>query len=235
MSINVYLWGIIVLLVILAVVVRYLLNFMHWSVFGLLSRLKNPHKREAVVFYESKKCLRYLHKQIKHSRKSPELAEDIFMKMQQLLPIEGVLIKERTRLYNLLQHIRTGFFNASRYNRISQGNPRMVRQNISNTLTARFNTLINIHSKLDELDNRAKSLKAQIDTLLHLAEKYKTAQHYTKLAGCLKTAEKMQEQNIKLLKAIHNTERDLIVISKKLRQPAGIKNTYISPSSISKN
>lgn len=217
MSIYAYILAIIALLLILTGLAIYAVRAIKWPIFNqFLGRLKNPRKRALLVVNESKKCLRHLHKQLQKSHKTPELAEEIVKKMKHLLPVEAILIREQSRLYDLVQNIRRGFYNTDHAYRHSQKFSNDKKKNAANLVSVKFNTLIRIHSKLDKLNYEAKEQQSQIDTLLHLAEKYKTAQHYTRLASCLKTAEKVQQQNIKLLKAIHNAEKDLVVISKNL-------------------
>jgi hypothetical protein len=217
MSILQYLLAIIAALITLIIMMCWPIKINRWPVFNRFSsRLKHPHKRALLLINESKKCLRHLHKQLKLSPKTPELAADIVHKMQRLLPIESVLSKEQARLYSIVQSIRESFFKARVYKHTTG------KQRAAGIPAYRLNILIHIHSRLDKLNLQARELKTQTDTLLHLAEKYKTAGHYTKLSRCLKTAEKMQQQNIKLLKAIHNTEKDLVVISKKFCPPRRI-------------
>lgn len=214
MSIQIYLLIIIVLLLAAMGLVRYTFRTVEWlPCLHFSSRLKSPQKRAILHMHETKNCLRHLHKQFMYSHKTPQLADEIVWKLRRLLPLENILLKEQTRLYSKLKDIKASVIPKShRYGHHAGYHRHHHTPSIST------DKLIKIHHRIDGLEHEAKELQNQISTLLHLAEKFKTAQHYSKLAGCLKTAEKMQQENIKLLKKIHNTEKDLIVVSKKLDQ-----------------
>ena len=92
--------------------------------------------------------------------------------------------------------------------------PPSVKKKASQELSARYNQLIGIDSRLERLDKSVAENELRIRELTEQAQNYTNKYDYKKLTQALKEAEKLQKHNSHLFKLIERTEQKLSVIAK---------------------
>ena len=70
-----------------------------------------------------------------------------------------------------------------------------------------------IKNRLYRLDKAADEQERKIECLLQLARNFAAVRHTRQFRTCIKVAKEFQNSNIRLLKAIHRTEKKLSAVA----------------------
>lgn len=189
---------------------------LHWLLHShpLVCR-KHRHRHDRILCRQAKKCLHFLHKEAKLLNKSPENAENILQRLQSLLLPSSTFKKQREHLHCLAQHIRKGHQICWEKNQPLLHNT-SCRQKITSNMATDLNQLISINAHLERLDLAAAEQEMRTEYLIQLARNYAAAHHSTKLLACINAAKKIQRFKRKLLKSIHRTEKQLLIIDRRI-------------------
>lgn len=176
---------------------------------NFLSDDKDRYRRDRILLHHTKKCLHYLYKESKSLRNTPELAEDILERMKILLPQKAILAEQREHLHKIAMLIHKK--HVAYYTKQSSS-PAKGHKTIS-ALTNRFNMLASIKNRLHLLDKAAQEQERKVECLLQLARNFAAVRHTKRFRACIKVAKEFQNSNIRLLKAVHRTERKLSAVA----------------------
>lgn len=191
---------------------RHPLNWLLYS--HPLAYRRHRYRHDRILCHQTKTCLHYLYKEARLLNRSPKSAENILRRLQSLLLPSSIFKKQRRRLHCLVQHIRKGH-QIYWQNKSLLRNTARRQRNISN-MTTDLNQLIDINGRLEQLDLAAAEQEIRTEYLIQLARNYTAAHHYTKLLACINAARKIQYFKRKLLRGIHRTENQLLVIDRKI-------------------
>ena len=145
----------------------------------------------------------------------PEEGADVLLQLKRMLPAEGYLTQRMAILRAKAHRIRSGHIARLEETRYVYAKlPKSAKKKASAELTARYNQLIDIDTRLERLDKAVAENERRIKELTNEAQKYTTKYDYQKLCDCLKAAQKLQRHNSKLFKTIDRTENKLTAIAK---------------------
>ena len=165
--------------------------------------------------------MRNLRKQAGTLNEHPQDAGNVLMQLKKMLPAQGYLTERMSQLRAKAHQIRKGHIarlEETKY--VFSKLPVSAKKKASADLSARYNQLIGIDTRLERLDRAVAENERRIRELTTQAQKFTTRYDYQKLNDCLKAAEKLQHHNSKLFKIIDRTERKLTAIAKKIATEA---------------
>jgi len=165
-----------------------------------------------------------LSKKLKRTRKKamslnehPEDAGNVLLQLKRMLPAEGYLTERMAQLRAKAHQIRNGHIARLAETRsIFAKMPTPAKKKASQELSARYNQLIGIDTRLERLDCSVAENEKRIKELTTQAQRYTAQYDHQKLVSCIKQAEKLQKHNTHLFKIIERTEKNLTQIAKKI-------------------
>ncbi|MHC4103342.1 MAG: hypothetical protein ACYSR9_00270 [Planctomycetota bacterium] len=163
--------------------------------------------------------LRGARHEAKELNEHPEETTDILQQLRRILPAEGWLTQRMAQLRARAHRIRNGHIARLKETRnVFSKLPTSVKKKAAAELAIRYNQIIGIDTRLKRLDKAVAEYEKRIRDLTYQARQYAANHNYQKLHGCLKSAEKLQNHNSRLLKIIIHTEGKLTRITKGLVQ-----------------
>jgi hypothetical protein len=167
----------------------------------------------------SKRLTRGLHKarhEAKELEEHPEETGDVLRQIKRMLPAEGWLTQRMAQLRAKAHRIRNGHIARLEETRhVFSKLPASVKKKAAADLADRYNQIVGIDTRLERLDKAVAQTEQRIRALTYQAQQYAAKHDYQQLHATLKTAEKLQHHNSRLLKAIQRTESKLSAIAKK--------------------
>ncbi len=169
-----------------------------------------------------------LSKNLKKTRKKamslnehPQDAGNVLLQIKRMLPAQGYLTERMAQLRAKAHQIRKGHIARLEETRsIFAKMPTPKKKKASQQLSARYNQLIGIDTRLERLDKSVAENERRIRELTEEAQNYTAKYDYKKLTEALKAAEKLQKHNTHLFEIIERTEKKLIQIAKKIAMEA---------------
>jgi len=159
--------------------------------------------------------LRKVRKQANTLNEHPERAPDISVQIKRMLPAQGYLTEKMAQLRAKAHSIRKGHIARLEETRhVFTKLPTPAKKKASAELTARYNEMAGMDTRLERLDNAVAENERRIRQLTQEAQRYSANYDYQKLVNCLKQAEKLQHHNSKLIKIIDRTEAKLASVAK---------------------
>ena len=147
----------------------------------------------------------------------PEEATDVLHQLRRIMPAEGWLTEKMAQLRAKAHRIRSGHIARLEETRnVFSKLPTTVKKKAAAELSARYSQIIGIDARIERLDKAVAEYEIRIRDLTSQAQRYAANQDYQKLNGCLKTAQKLQLHNSRLLKIIQRTEGKLSAIAKEV-------------------
>jgi endonuclease III len=141
----------------------------------------------------------------------PEETGKILQQLKRMLPAEGWLTQRMAQLRAKAHRIRNGHIARLEETRhLFAKLPTSAKKTASAELASRYRKIVGIDTRLERLENAVTAYEKRIRDLTAQAKSYAANYNYQKLHDCLKTAEKLQKHNTKLLKIIVRTEAKLI-------------------------
>jgi len=167
------------------------------------------------------KSMRHVRKEADHLNEHPEQAGNIMLQIKRMLPVEGYLTERMAQLRAKAHRIREGHVARLEETKDVFGNmPIAAKKKAAADLTAHYNQLIGMDTRLEKLDKTVVEIEKRIRQLTQRAQAYAANYKYKELCTCLKAAERLQHHNSKLFKIIDRTENKLTVIAKKIAAEA---------------
>ena len=155
---------------------------------------------------------------------NPRERTDVLLQIRRILPAEGWLTERMVQLREKAHHVRKGHISRIEELRYVMNNsPRKTRKQASRELAARYKEL-QLDQRLERLEKAVALNERHIKELTQEAQKTVARFDFRKVDGLLKTAEKLQSHNVKLIKVIERTEQKLVRIVQKIAGPAGKVN-----------
>ena len=165
------------------------------------------------------KKIKKVRKKAKTLNERPEDAGNIQLQIKRMLPAQGYLTERMAQLRAKAHQIRNGHIARLQETRSAFANqPTPAKKKASQELSAKYNQLIGIDTRLERLDKSVAENERRIKELTAQAQGYTAKYDYKKLTEALKAAEKLQKHNTHLIKLIEHTEKDLTHIAKEIAQ-----------------
>ncbi len=147
----------------------------------------------------------------------PEDAGNVMLQIKRMLPAEGYLTQRMAQLRTKAHQIRNGHIARLEETRqLFKDMPTPAKKKASADLSAKYNELIGIDTRLERLDNTAAENERRIRELTARAQALTARYDYKGLHDCIKVAEKLQHHNSHLFKIIERTEKKLSAITKQV-------------------
>jgi hypothetical protein len=177
----------------------------------------NDIRHDMSDLYRDKRLSNRLTKQMKDLRRKtedldehPEQAKDVLTQLRRILPAEGWLTQRMAQLRAKAHRIRNGHIARLQETHHAVANlPTSTKKKLSAELADRYRHIIGIDTRLQRLDRAVTENERRIYQLTREAQKYTAQSNPQKLRDALKTAEKLQHHNSRLLKIIVRTEAKL--------------------------
>ena len=181
------------------------------------------------------KNIRKIRREAASLDEQPQDAGNIILQIKRMLPAEGYLTERMAQLRAKAHQIRNGHIaRLEETKSIYAQLPVSTKKKASADMTASYNQLIGIDTRLERLDRAVAENERAIKILTQQAQKYTVSHEYKKLTETLKKAEKLQKHNSHLFKIIERTENKLTTIAKKIAGQANrlIKNDNVKTDTI---
>ena len=163
------------------------------------------------------KKMKKVRKDSKTLNERPEKAGNIQLQIKRMLPAQGYLTERMAQIRAKAHQIRNGHIARLEETRRAFANqPTPARKKASQELSAKYNQLIGIDTRLERLDKSVAENERRIKELTEQAQNYTAKYDYKKLTEALNAAEKLQKHNTHLIKHIEHTEKDLMQIAKQI-------------------
>jgi len=160
------------------------------------------------------KKMKKVRKEAKTLNEHPEDAGNVLLQIKRMLPAQGYLTERMAKLRAKAHQIRNGHIARLEETRSAFAKlPTSVKKKASQDLSARYNQLIGIDTRLERLDKSVAENERRIRELTEQAQSYTAKYDYKKLTATLKQAEKLQKHNTHLFKIIERTEKTLSAIA----------------------
>lgn len=173
--------------------------------------------RERHLSNKLRKNMRNLRREADLLNEHPQAAGDVLIQLKRMLPAEGYLTERMAQLRTKAHAIRNGHIARLEETRhVFSKLPTPLKKKASAELSARYNQLIGIDTRLERLDKAVAENEYRIKELTRKAQEYTARYNHRKLVDCLKAAEKLQHHNTKLFKIINRTENKLTAIAKEI-------------------
>jgi len=140
----------------------------------------------------------------------PELAEDIRLQLERILPQEGALTERLAQLRARCHHLRNG--DAARFEQLRRIVRQLTpegRQHMNERLSAAYEAL-RLDTRLERLDHAVAELERRVRQLTARAQQHLAAYDYRNVPALLEEAEHLQAHNVRLLRIIERTEARLL-------------------------
>lgn len=147
----------------------------------------------------------------------PERTADVLVQLKRILPAEGWLTDRMARLRAKAHQIRNGHIAKLEETQfVFSRLPASTKKQAAAELMAGYNQLSGIDSRLERLDKAVTEIELRIRNLTAAAQRYARRGEHKKLYETLKTAERLQYHNSKLIRTIERTEASLSAVAKKV-------------------
>jgi hypothetical protein len=186
-------------------------------------RTRLPDVRHDMTdLYRDRNVSNQLSKKIKNLRKTadtlsehPQQSVNVLPQLKRMLPAEGYLTERMAQLRAKAHQIRNGHIARLEETRqVFTSLPTSVKKKASAELAAGYKQIIGIDTRLERLDRAVAENERRIIDLTRSAQQYASRYDHRQLTGCLKTAERLQHHNSKLVKLIEHTESKLSAVAK---------------------
>ncbi|MHC4680107.1 MAG: hypothetical protein ACYTEK_15580 [Planctomycetota bacterium] len=147
----------------------------------------------------------------------PEQTGQILLQLRRTLPAEGFLTEKMAQLRTKAHQIRNGHIaRLEETAKVFAKLPTSTKKKAAAQLVSRYKQIAGIDTRLERLDGSVAEIERRIRDLTQKAQQYATRHDYRKLDETLKTADKLQQHNSRLIKTIERTEERLSAIAKKV-------------------
>jgi len=161
--------------------------------------------------------LKKVRKEAKTLHEHPEEASNVLLQIKRMLPAQGYLTERMAQLRAKAHQIRNGHIAQLEETRHTFAKlPTSAKKKAAAELSARYNQIVGIDTRLERLDRAVAENERRIRELTAKAQDYTANHNHQKLTETLKAAEKLQHHNSKLFKIIERTENKLSAIAKKI-------------------
>ena len=151
----------------------------------------------------------------------PEEAVEILGQLKRILPAEGWLTQQMAQLRAKAHGIRNGHLARLQETRDAFAKlPASARKQAAANLADRYNQVIGIDNRLERLDNAVAETERRIRDLTARAQQYAAQGDQPRLQDTLKTAERLQRHNSRLVKIIKHTEAKLSALVREVADQA---------------
>jgi hypothetical protein len=164
--------------------------------------------------------LKQARRKVDHLHEHPEGAGDALLQIRRMLPAEGWLTERLARLRETAHGFREGHIARIReleqvFGKLSPEGKRKATEQMA----ASYKEL-HLDVRLERLDQAVAANEKTIRELTQRAQAYAASHDYRRLHDALKAAQRLQEHNSKLFKAIDRTERNLGDLAAQIAQKA---------------
>lgn len=181
-------------------------------------------KRSMADLYRERHLSKKLDKGLRKVRKDantldehPEETGNIAAQIKRMLPAQGYLTERMARLRAKAHQVRNGHIARLEETRsVFAKLPTSARKKGAAELSARYNQMVGIETRLERLDKSVAENEKRIRDLTEKARDYTAKYNHRGLVEALKAAEKLQHHNSKLFKIIDRTENKLSAIAKQI-------------------
>lgn len=147
----------------------------------------------------------------------PQDAGNVMLQIKRMLPAEGYLTERMAQLRTKAHQIRNGHIARLEETRhVVAELPTSAKKKAAEELSAKYNELIGIDTRLERLDKTVAENERRIRQLTARAQELTAHYDYKGLHDCLKAAEKLQRHNTHLFKIIERTEKKLSAVAKQI-------------------
>jgi hypothetical protein len=147
----------------------------------------------------------------------PERTAEVLVQLKRILPAEGWLTDRMARLRAKAHQIRNGHIAKLEETQfVFSRLPASAKKQAAAELMAGYNQLSGIDSRLERLDKAVTEIELRIRNLTAAAQRYARRGEHKKLYETLKSAERLQYHNSKLIRTIERTEASLSAVAKKV-------------------
>lgn len=151
----------------------------------------------------------------------PEEAVEILGQLKRILPAEGWLTQQMAQLRAKAHRIRNGHIARLQETRDAFAKlPASTRKQAAARLADRYRQVIGIDTRLERLDKAVAATERRIRALTAQAQRYAAQRDQPRLQDTLKTAERLQRHNSRLVKIIKHTEGRLSALVKEVADQA---------------
>jgi len=151
----------------------------------------------------------------------PEEAVEILGQLKRILPAEGWLTGQMAQLRAQAHRIRNGHIARLQETRDAFAQlPASAKKQAAANLADRYHQLIGIDTRLERLDQAVAETERRIHALTAQAQQYAAQRDQPRLQDTLKTAEKLQRHNSRLVKIIKHTEAKLAALVREVAEQA---------------
>ena len=186
--------------------------------------IKPNIKPDMARLFRDRHLSKDLSKKMKTTRKEatslnehPENAGNVLVQIKRMLPAQGYLTERMAQLRAKAHQIRNGHIARLEETKNAFANlPTPAKKKASQELSARYNQLIGIDTRLERLDKSVAENERRIRELTEQAQGFTAKYDYRKLTEALKAAEKLQKHNTHLFKIIERTEKQLAAIANQI-------------------
>ena len=147
----------------------------------------------------------------------PEDVGNVMLQIKRILPAEGYLTQRMAQLRAKAHQTRNGHIARLEETRHVFANlPTSAKKKAAAELSARYNQLIGIDTRLERLDRTVAENERRIRQLSRKAQELTGRYDFKGLHDSLKAAEKLQQHNSRLFKIIERTEKKLSAIAQRI-------------------
>ena len=151
----------------------------------------------------------------------PEESVEILGQLKRILPAEGWLTQQMAQLRAKAHRIRNGHLARLQETRDAFARlPASAKKQAAANLAGRYNQVIGIDTRLERLDKAVAETERRIRDLTAQAQQYAAQRDQRRLQDTLKTAEKLQHHNSRLVKIIKRTEGRLSALVREVADHA---------------
>ena len=141
-----------------------------------------------------------------------------------MLPAQGYLTERMAQLRAKAHQIRNDHIARLEETKAAFASlPTSAKKRASAELTAKYNQLIGIDTRLERLDKSVAENERRIKDLTQQAQAYTARHEHKKLTEALKAAERLQKHNTHLFRLIEETESKLIALAKNIAKEVNRK------------
>jgi len=150
-------------------------------------------------------------------RDRPDEAADIAQQIKKMLPAEGYLTERMAQLRAKARQIRNGHVARLQETRhVFARLPTPAKKRAAAELTAGYNQIIGIDTRLERLDQAVAENEKRIRELTKKAQEHAARHDHRGLVDCIKHAERLQKHNGHLFKIIERTEAKLAAVARQV-------------------
>ena len=173
--------------------------------------------RDRHLSHDLSKKIRKVRQEAKTLNERPQEAGNVLVQIKRMLPAQGYLTERMAQLRAKAHQIRNGHIARLQETKHALAHlPPPAKKKASQELSARYNQLIGIDTRLERLDRSVAENEHRIKELTEQAQGYTAHYDYQKLTEALRAAEKLQKHNTHLFKIIERTEKQLAAIAQQI-------------------